>query len=85
VVCINSWIGIVIFWRILVGTKCTPSANRKIKEEGVKFKSHIDGSFHFFTPENVMEIHHRCWYYHGIYRILVITMRSAQWRWHTAG
>ncbi len=32
------------------------SANRKIKEEGVKFKSHIDGSIHFFTPENVMEI-----------------------------
>tara|TARA_R110002020_G_scaffold85914_5_gene211835 strand:- start:88644 stop:89774 length:1131 start_codon:yes stop_codon:yes gene_type:complete len=32
------------------------SANRKIKEEGVKFKSHIDGSFHFFTPENVMEV-----------------------------
>lgn len=32
------------------------SANRKIKEEGVKFKSHIDGSFHVFTPENVMEI-----------------------------
>ncbi|MBT8325331.1 MAG: tRNA guanosine(34) transglycosylase Tgt [Winogradskyella sp.] len=32
------------------------SANRKIKEEGVKFKSHIDGSYHVFTPENVMEI-----------------------------
>ena len=32
------------------------SANRKIKEEGVKFKSHIDGSYHMFTPENVMEI-----------------------------
>ncbi len=32
------------------------SANRKIKEEGVKFKSHIDGSYHFFSPENVMEI-----------------------------
>ncbi len=32
------------------------SENRKIKEEGVKFKSHIDGSFHVFTPENVMEI-----------------------------
>jgi len=32
------------------------SDNRKIKEEGVKFKSHIDGSYHFFTPENVMEI-----------------------------
>nr|WP_299074505.1 tRNA guanosine(34) transglycosylase Tgt [uncultured Allomuricauda sp.] len=32
------------------------SGNRKIKEEGVNFKSHIDGSSHFFTPENVMEI-----------------------------
>ncbi len=32
------------------------SDNRKIKEEGVKFKSHIDGSLHIFTPENVMEI-----------------------------
>src|SRR5690606_7307658 len=32
------------------------SANRKIKEEGVKFKSHIDGSYHFFSPENVMDI-----------------------------
>ena len=29
---------------------------RKIKEEGVTFKSHIDGSTHFFTPENVMDI-----------------------------
>jgi queuine tRNA-ribosyltransferase len=32
------------------------SSNRKINEEGVKFKSHIDGSTHIFTPENVMEI-----------------------------
>ena len=32
------------------------SANRKIKEEGVRFKSHIDGSYHTFTAENVMEI-----------------------------
>ena len=32
------------------------SENRKIKEEGVRFKSHIDGSYHNFTPENVMEI-----------------------------
>ena len=32
------------------------SANRKIKEDGVKFRSHIDGSYHFFSPENVMEI-----------------------------
>ncbi len=30
--------------------------NRKIKEEGVVFKSHIDGSKHSFTPENVMDI-----------------------------
>jgi queuine tRNA-ribosyltransferase len=29
---------------------------RKIKEEGVTFKSHIDGSKHFFTPEGVMDI-----------------------------
>ena len=32
------------------------SANRKIKEEGVKFKSHIDGSYHMFTPEKVIEL-----------------------------
>jgi queuine tRNA-ribosyltransferase len=28
----------------------------KISEEGVKFQSHIDGSYHLFTPEKVMEI-----------------------------
>lgn len=32
------------------------SATRKIKEEGVKFKSHIDGSSHIFSPESVMGI-----------------------------
>src|SRR5574343_577055 len=32
------------------------AANRKIKEEGVVFQSHIDGSRHLFTPENVMDI-----------------------------
>ena len=32
------------------------SGNRKIKEEGVKFQSHIDGSYHMFTPERVMQI-----------------------------
>ena len=32
------------------------SGRRKINEEGVRFKSHIDGSYHFFTPENVMEV-----------------------------
>src|SRR5579871_279697 len=30
--------------------------NRKITEEGVVFKSHIDGSKHTFTPESVMDI-----------------------------
>lgn len=29
---------------------------RKIKEEGVEFRSHLDGSKHFLTPEKAMEI-----------------------------
>ena len=29
---------------------------RKITDEGVHFKSHLDGSAHFFTPEKVMDI-----------------------------
>lgn len=29
---------------------------RKIKEEGVRFQSHVDGSKHLFTPESVMDI-----------------------------
>lgn len=32
------------------------SENRKLKEEGAVFRSHIDGSKHLFTPENVMDI-----------------------------
>lgn len=32
------------------------SNTRKIKEEGVKFRSHIDGSQHLFSPEGVMDI-----------------------------
>lgn len=32
------------------------SSNRKITEEGVQFKSHIDGSTHFFSPENAIDI-----------------------------
>lgn len=32
------------------------AANRKIKEEGVVFQSHIDGSRHLFSPESVMDI-----------------------------
>ena len=31
------------------------SANRKLKEEGAYFRSHIDGSKHLFTPENVVD------------------------------
>lgn len=31
------------------------SGTRKIKEEGVVFQSHLDGSRHLFTPENVMD------------------------------
>ncbi|MFI3297936.1 MAG: tRNA guanosine(34) transglycosylase Tgt [bacterium] len=31
------------------------SGNRKLKEEGAEFRSHIDGSKHFFTPENVVD------------------------------
>lgn len=30
--------------------------NRKISDEGVTFRSHIDGSKHFFSPESVMDI-----------------------------
>jgi queuine tRNA-ribosyltransferase len=32
------------------------AANRKINEDGVTFQSHIDGSRHIFTPENVIDI-----------------------------
>lgn len=32
------------------------SSNRKLKEEGAWFRSHIDGSKHLFTPEGVVDI-----------------------------
>lgn len=32
------------------------AANRKLKDEGVYFRSHIDGSKHLFTPEKVVDI-----------------------------
>ncbi len=32
------------------------AGSRKITEEGVRFQSHINGSYHFFTPEGVMDI-----------------------------
>ena len=34
------------------------AARRKITEEGVRFRSHIDGSSHLFTPESVMDVQH---------------------------
>jgi queuine tRNA-ribosyltransferase len=42
------------------------SANRKIKEEGVKFKSHIDGSYHFYSGKcNGNSALNRCGHYYG--------------------
>ncbi len=32
------------------------SANRELSEDGARFKSHLDGSEHLFTPENVVDI-----------------------------
>lgn len=32
------------------------AVNRKIREEGVRFQSHIDGSYHTFTPERAIDI-----------------------------
>ena len=32
------------------------SERRKLTEEGARFQSHIDGSYHQFTPENVVDI-----------------------------
>ena len=29
---------------------------RKVTEEGVEFRSHLDGSLHFFSPEHSMEV-----------------------------
>ena len=32
------------------------SSLRKLKEDGVEFRSHLDGSLHFFSPEKVIQI-----------------------------
>ncbi len=32
------------------------SGLRKLSDEGVEFRSHIDGSYHFFTPERIIEV-----------------------------
>jgi queuine tRNA-ribosyltransferase len=34
------------------------SSSNKVREEGVLFQSHVDGSRHLFTPERVMEVQH---------------------------
>jgi queuine tRNA-ribosyltransferase len=34
------------------------SNQRKINEDGVSFKSHIDGSQHFFSPQSVIDLQH---------------------------
>jgi len=40
----------------LAGTKSRKDDLVKIKTDGVEFRSHIDGSKHFFTPEKVLDI-----------------------------
>lgn len=40
----------------LAGTKTRKGNLVKVRESGVEFSSHIDGSRHFFTPEKVLEI-----------------------------
>ena len=47
------WVGIVQYLQTVVGIK---SKSRQITEEGVIFRSHIDGSKHSFTPESVIDI-----------------------------
>lgn len=32
------------------------AATREISDDGVRFQSHVDGSYHLFTPENVIEV-----------------------------
>lgn len=32
------------------------SGKRKLSEKGARFQSHIDGSYHLFTPENVIDV-----------------------------
>ena len=51
---------------------------RKVTEEGVTFRSHLDGSSHFFSPESAMEAqiglgrrHH-----HGVRRVHRVSRRS---------
>ena len=48
------------------------AASRKMTEEGVKFKSHIDGSYHFISPEKSMEIQRQIGACHILISIKVV-------------
>lgn len=52
----NSWNGPILTDSGGYQVYSLADTGRKIVEEGVKFKSHIDGSTHFFSPESVMDI-----------------------------
>jgi queuine tRNA-ribosyltransferase len=51
----NAWSGPILTDSGGYQVYSLAGAGRKIQEEGVKFKSHIDGSTHFFSPESVMD------------------------------
>ena len=55
--CFNAWSGPILTdsggYQVY-----SLAANRKIEEEGVTFRSHIDGSKHLFSPERSLEIQH---------------------------
>lgn len=52
----NSMVGKVLSLPIVEAIRCIPFLVPENSEEGVKFKSHIDGSAHHFSPEGVMDI-----------------------------
>lgn len=43
-------------WSLGKGTRDSSSGLAKVSEDGVQFKSHVDGSTHFFTPEKAVQI-----------------------------
>ncbi|MBC7892904.1 MAG: tRNA guanosine(34) transglycosylase Tgt [Sphingobacteriaceae bacterium] len=52
----NSWNGPILTDSGGYQVYSLSGTGRKIKEEGVTFRSHVDGSTHVFTPEGVMDI-----------------------------
>lgn len=55
----NGWTGPILTDSGGYQVYSLAGTGRKITEEGVVFKSHIDGGIHTFTPENVMDIQRR--------------------------